>query len=180
MPSMPRTRRAVALMVLVAFVGGEAGCSWIIVKKEPSLPLEPTQRVECTTSRSAPAIDLTGTLLAAATSVGALGYGALGWAAGEGTQVDWTTIAVVAAAGAVGAAVLGFSMAYGFKHAKECERLKSLQAACVSGDQDSCTLLRGEQPGPSEAPGSSPAESWLRDAAGLTSTRLWQPQEPDP
>jgi hypothetical protein len=118
-------------------------------------------------------------LLAAGILAG--GITIVGCGAGHGPPICYEPQATNLLLAMLGAAavttVLAFSTAYGFKHAKECERLKSLQAACVAGDQDSCTLLRGRQPGSSDTPGPSPAESWLREAAGLTSARLWPPQK---
>jgi hypothetical protein len=177
---MPRTRRAVALFVLVTFVGAEAGCSWIFMKKEPPLPIEPTPPVECTSSATAPIVD---TVVAVATGVTAI----VGVVGGLIVLQDSTGWEGLNAAGWIGVGILaalfpiptGFSAAYGFKHANACERLKALQAACVSGDQDACTRLRGERPAPKEQPGTSPSEGWLQDAASQTSARLWPPKEQD-
>jgi hypothetical protein len=182
---MPRARRAVALVVLVTFVGAETGCSWIFVKKEPPLPIEPSPVVECTTNRTAPTLDLVAAVLGGATAVGTLAYGAVQYVgcgeelSGCNWALSWATIAGVAAAAAAVTTVFAFSAGYGSKHAEECERLKALQAACVAGDQDACNRLRGGTPGSPAAPATPPAESWLREAAGLTSARLWPQQDQD-
>ena len=178
MPFMSRMRRAVAGLVLALFLGAETGCSWIFMKKEPPLPLEPVPVAECTSSRTAPTVD---TILAVATGLTA-GLGlvvGLGGAwmqtyeyANEVAVGTWLAIGTAALAATL---PLAFSASYGGRHARECERLKGLQAACAAGDQDACTQLRGAQPGPAETPGPSPTESWLREAAGLSAARLSPP-----
>lgn len=177
MPSEPRVRQVVALAALIAFAGVESGCSWIFVKKEPPLPLEPTPPVECTTSRAAPIIDVvTGSVFAAGAIVSGLALAPCVVETCDEWSQFWAIAGVALGALAVGATAI-ISGAYGFKHTKECEKLKSLQAACVVGDQDSCTLLRGEQPAPKEQPGPLDIESWLRDAASPSLARLSLPQE---
>lgn len=136
-------RRVAAIACLIA----ASGCSWVTVQAPPRGPIARDQVIECTTSVAPPVVDTT--LGAAALGLG--GAAAVGGAAGLGTcdpatcwiggpiAVAYLTMGVVL----LGVAVAeGISAAHGYSTTAECRDVKSMQLACVSGVEPSCTALK--------------------------------------
>ncbi len=156
------------LATLLALVAGPA-CSWIGMTRPPPPPVEPTEPLQCTTSRAAPVADavlvpligipsaiVTGVSIANPVKSAPCGFasndpGCSMFAFGS---AGWKALAITAGLVGVGLAVMeGFSAADGFRWAETCEGLERDQLACVSGVEASCAALRGPPPREGKVPG---------------------------
>jgi hypothetical protein len=132
--------RTGALLIFVAVL--VPGCSFVLVKGEPSPPIDPTTSIDCTTSQAAPVADVILGVLSAGGGVLALAtapqspcrdYSCLG-----GDALKRLGIAGVVVGGAyLASAVYGFTQTNGCKEGLECQR------ACLAGDRNVCDRLRG-------------------------------------
>jgi hypothetical protein len=133
---------------------GSTACSWVTVVRPPQGPVEPNEKLACTTSVAAPVTDTVLSVIGIGGGGTALVSGILG-----ATQCDAATCFIMEPWGivlaAAGALVLGvgvmeaFSAAYGYGETSQCRGLGQAQLACVSGVEPSCAQLRNRSGPPS-------------------------------
>lgn len=137
-----KPRRAVLAIGLMVFSFPMGGCSWVFMTK-PSLPVAaPDHPVECTSSRVAPVLD--------AICAGSFAQVGVYWTSKidcssaqpreHCTQSDTRIRGVLLAAGL--AVLCAASTVSGLFQASECQEVKDLNAACMSGDLKACRQLR--------------------------------------
>jgi hypothetical protein len=126
-----------------------SGCSFLSVRKAPPLPLRsPPQQVSCTSSRVAPAVDLTLGVVASLISVPLLG--ARDSCPPNEFCIDVATpIFQLIGAGFLTLGVVDLlSSGYGFVQTGDCAKIVDWVQACNAGNQEACSRLG--------APGRSP------------------------
>jgi hypothetical protein len=136
-------------------LGEGTGCSWIFVTKAPTPPVAPAPPAGCTISVASPVLDtiFAGLLAAGGIAVIAIsessrpqscsGSFCLNLNPGGIYNTGATIAGAVMAAGAI---PLAFSAAHGYSTTAECRDLRSAQLSCTSGVEDSCRMLRGNEP----------------------------------
>ncbi len=134
------SRRTVGSLALALLVQGASGCSYLFMERAPEVVAAPEYPVHCTSSRAAPIID---TIYAASAGLEGVLFAVMptcGSTPDEGC-VDSGTKAALVALSAVEAAVVAVAAKQGFDSAKRCERVKDLNARCITGREDACRAL---------------------------------------
>jgi hypothetical protein len=126
------------LSIVIAFT---TGCSFIFMDRPREPVAVPNYPIECTSSRVAPALDVVGTTYFVVNSIVILSRPDCGSAGlGEscidgGVKAGATLLSTALAATFVASAVSGF------KSAARCEKVKDLNAQCITGSAAACRQL---------------------------------------
>jgi len=128
MLSLPR--RAASTFLVAVFAVSGSGCSLAFVQKAPEPVMAPNYPVACTDSRAAPVLD--------SICAGYFVANGLVWANSDDTENRGNGIAISAAF----LALCGLSAINGYRAVDRCEQVKSLNAQCITGDENACRTLR--------------------------------------
>jgi hypothetical protein len=137
--------RSLALAAGPLVLSLATGCSFLTVRPAPGRPLGATPRASCTTSRLAPAADVSagaalalvgGLLVVGSTQCDDRSFVCNG---GDATRYLAAGLGMAAA----GTAYL-ISATRGFRSTGECREVLAAQRACAGGDGSGCACLRGE------------------------------------
>ncbi len=121
------------------------GCSFAGVRGPPSGPIDRDAPVDCTASRTAPTLDVVGSVPLALTSLIGLALSTCTY----NSQSEWSAcpsskggaVAVTIVSAAATGLLVG-SAVYGFKQTGQCRDVLTWQSACLGGHAESCNALR--------------------------------------
>lgn len=115
------THRAHAL--LAAALAGCCGCSFVAVRGPPSSPVAPDAPLECTRSRTAPALDTTGAIVSPLVGLGVFFLCSITEAMNSwGSDPQRLPCGALLAVGISAGVVYGGSAAYGYHVTGDCRR----------------------------------------------------------
>lgn len=135
-------RRSTPVFALAC--GALSGCS-LFFTQHVALPVAPSEPVDCTESRAAPAADtiLTTALVAGAIALVVKGHHEPRVSPFE-SAASWDfASALVLGTLAVGEGTVAL---VGYERTSRCQRIRLRQRRCLAGDRDACAAVRSERP----------------------------------
>jgi len=136
-----RYRSPFRLAVLASILQTSSGCSWAFMQRPPEVVATPSYPVDCTSSRAAPVLD---TVCAGYFALNTVVLAGLRTCSNSAYYESCVQPGAKAGGLAVstGLAVLcALSAGSGYGSAGRCEAIKTMNALCITGNEDACRQL---------------------------------------